>query len=537
MNMLILLIIVNMLIAPTGYTNEKACSDYAKKAVVQQKENLSLRCGFTGNRWGSDYNGHYNWCLQEEMLKVPNEETTIRQEALNGCRQRRPGEQRTHQEACRDYAKNAVAQNEENFVLGCGLLGGGRWGSWYNEHYNWCLGEETLKKPNEETAIRQEALTQCSQSHLASAQKIAITQEQSIAEASNKKPDTTPPRIIIVPHDSSRGIKRISDARRTIRGQAVDESGVASVLVNNSKVRFDKNGNFSADVFLKPGKNNVAVNAIDIHNNKATKTITIVRESQTNEIAEKEKREIEILGKYYAIVIGINQYEHLSELQTAVNDAKKIGRLLKDNFGFEIRSLINKRASRNSIVKTINEFRKILSSNDKLLIYYAGHGYFDKVTGKAYWLPTDAEKSDDTNWILAERVTSNLKRIDAKQILIVSDSCYSGTFMRTAQVNLYLNEKRLHYIKKMLNKKARVIIASGGNEPVSDSGSKGHSVFAGAFIKALKEMNKKIFLTEELFVGFIKESVAGNADQTPEYGFLKNSGHEGGDFVFIKSTF
>jgi len=143
------------------------------------------------------------------------------------------------------------------------------------------------------------------------------------------------------------------------------------------------------------------------------------------------------IGKYYAIVIGINRYEHLSELQTAVNDAQTIGRLLQENFGFEIKTLINENASRNSIVKTINNFRKILSSKDKLLIYYAGHGYFDKVTGKAYWLPTDAEKSDDTNWILAERVTSNLKRLEAKQILIVSDSCYSGTLMRTAQISTW----------------------------------------------------------------------------------------------------
>jgi len=76
------------------------------------------------------------------------------------------------------------------------------------------------------------------------------------------------------------------------------------------------------------------------------------------------------------------------------------------------------------------------------------------------------------------------------------------------------------------------LMASGGNEPVSDGGPSGHSVFADAFLKCLGEMDRRTFTAEELFYEYIKERVAGKSDQVPEYNTIKNSGHEGGDFIF-----
>jgi hypothetical protein len=86
----------------------------------------------------------------------------------------------------------------------------------------------------------------------------------------------------------------------------------------------------------------------------------------------------------------------------------------------------------------------------------------------------------------------------------------------------------------MMEKPSRVLIASGGNEPVSDSGGKQHSIFAQVFIEALTHPRTAVFTAEELLTQQIKESVAGRAEQTPEYKVIRASGHEGGDFVFIK---
>ena len=183
-------------------------------------------------------------------------------------------------------------------------------------------------------------------------------------------------------------------------------------------------------------------------------------------------------------------------------------------------------------MRGMNAMRKQLGENDNLLIYYAGHGEFDKSAQKAYWLPVDAESDNDSDWIIVDSITSNIKRISSKHVLIVADSCYSGTLTRKSNTNLSSKLEREKYLKKMLRKSSRTLMASGGNEPVSDSGGKGHSVFADVFLEGLRTMDAEYFTAEQLFYGEIKESVAGRADQTPEYSTIRNSGHNGGDFIF-----
>jgi hypothetical protein len=88
----------------------------------------------------------------------------------------------------------------------------------------------------------------------------------------------------------------------------------------------------------------------------------------------------------------------------------------------------------------------------------------------------------------------------------------------------------------MITKKSRTPLASGGNEPVSNIGGEGHSVFARAFLEGLKRIGENEFTTEELYYQFIREMVAGSSYQTPEYNIIRNSGHEGGDFVFRRTN-
>jgi hypothetical protein len=53
-------------------------------------------------------------------------------------------------------------------------------------------------------------------------------------------------------------------------------------------------------------------------------------------------------------------------------------------------------------------------------------------------------------------------------------------------------------------------------------------------ITALNNTNENVFTAEELTTRYLKESVAGRTEQTPEYNIIRNSGHDGGDFIFKK---
>ena len=283
----------------------------------------------------------------------------------------------------------------------------------------------------------------------------------------------------------------------------------------------------------------VAKNPQPAPSNAATASQQAVRPAQTvpraAQTASRQAEPVESLsglhfGRYHALVIGNNIYDELTELKTAVADATAVAQALGRDYGFDVTLLTN--ANRRDVVKALSGYRRDLKTNDNLLIYYAGHGVLDQVTEQGYWLPVDAERDDPTNWIEVTSVTNMVRAIRAKHVMIVADSCYSGTLVRDANVQLPTQEARTAWIKRMISMRSRTALASGGLEPVTDSGGGGHSVFAKAFLQALAE-NPDILDGQSLF-DKIKRPVVLDADQTPRYSDIRKAGHEGGDFLFVK---
>ena len=60
----------------------------------------------------------------------------------------------------------------------------------------------------------------------------------------------------------------------------------------------------------------------------------------------------------------------------------------------------------------------------------------------------------------------------------------------------------------------------------------GHSPFAKAFLDVLRG-NDSILDGTELFTK-MRRPVMISANQTPEYSDVRNAGHDGGDFLFVK---
>ncbi len=235
-------------------------------------------------------------------------------------------------------------------------------------------------------------------------------------------------------------------------------------------------------------------------------------------------------GKYYALVIGNNGYKHLPQLDTAMGDAKAISKLLKEEYDFEVNLLTD--ATRYDILKSLGQFRRRLTENDNFLIYYAGHGILDKRAERGYWLPTDAEQSFKANWISTTEISDSLKALEPKHIMVVADSCYSGTLVRGSGLTTNELDNKKSLIKRLLSKKSRTVLTSGGLEPVIDSGGDGHSVFAQAFLDVLNE-NENVLEGQRLFT-VLRRKVVLNADQTPEYSDIRRAGHNGGDFIFVR---
>ena len=219
----------------------------------------------------------------------------------------------------------------------------------------------------------------------------------------------------------------------------------------------------------------------------------------------------------------------MPRLATAVNDARAVASLLEEKYGFRVRSILN--GTRSQILSAILNMRQELAASDNLLIYYAGHGIFDEQIERGYWLPVDAERNNKANWIPNEDITGELRAIEANHILIVADSCYSGTMTRGVGLASMRSGPSREWVRRMARRRSRTVLSSGSLEPVLDSGGGGHSIFARAFLTTLRQ-NKEIIVMDDLYDS-IRSNVVINARQTPLYSTIRYAGHDNGDFVLV----
>lgn len=240
------------------------------------------------------------------------------------------------------------------------------------------------------------------------------------------------------------------------------------------------------------------------------------------------------VGKYYALIIGIDNYSGTwAPLKNAVNDAKAIESLLKLEYKIDVfKTLYNAQATRANILNEMEWLVNNVKENDNVLIYYSGHGEYKKELNKGFWVPADANANAMSQFVSNNDIQTFLSGINSKHTLLISDACFSGDIFRgnTSSIPFENSEK---YYFNVYNAKSRQAISSGGIEPVMDGGKNGHSVFAYYLLQALQTNEAKYYDAGQLY-NKIKIPVVNNSEQQPNFNPIKNSGDEGGQFLFIK---
>jgi hypothetical protein len=368
-------------------------------------------------------------------------------------------------------------------------------------------------------------------------------QRRRIAELESKSAQIPPQIALDAPRLTlMRGVSvaQVPSGARSVvvAGRADSAAGISSLAVNDRPVRTD-DGKFRVE--LPAGDANVRIVATDRDRRTAAvefrvSSLTARQGSLGYPLAGGRAA----FGSYHALVIGNDVYEWMPALQTATHDARKVASVLGEQYGFETTLLLN--ATRYDILSALNEMRERLTPNDNLLIYYAGHGELDRINQRGNWLPVDAEQNSTANWISNTAISDVLNAMNAKQLLVVSDSCYSGTLTRSAQAPLAAaasEAETLERMERMAAQRSRLVLTSGGLEPVSDGAAGSNSVFARSFLEVLQS-NVGVLPGRELFQS-LQGRVAAAAEglgihQVPEYAPIKFAGHESGDFFFVKAN-
>jgi uncharacterized caspase-like protein/uncharacterized protein YraI len=129
----------------------------------------------------------------------------------------------------------------------------------------------------------------------------------------------------------------------------------------------------------------------------------------------------------YALVIGNAQYDHTTTLGNPVNDANRIGRVLK-NIGFEVVSVIDAdRADLEGAIENLAENGK--QGTAAIVLFYSGHGI--QVDGQNYLVPRDARLDSRHNLqdvVSLDWVMNKLSAGRAKTNVIMLDACRINPF-------------------------------------------------------------------------------------------------------------
>lgn len=239
-------------------------------------------------------------------------------------------------------------------------------------------------------------------------------------------------------------------------------------------------------------------------------------------------------GRYYALIIGIDQYNGIwPPLHNAVNDAKAVEKTLRDNYKIDqFITLYNEEATRANIISNFELLVENVTPEDNLLIFYSGHGEFKEALNKGYWVPVDAVSSSTSKYISNSDIQTFLGGIKSRHTLLVSDACFSGDIFRGETRTIPFEDSEKYY-QKIHATPSRKALTSGGIEPVLDGGREGHSIFTYYFLKALETNNQKLFDASRVYES-LKIPVINNSDQSPVFAPVKNAGDEGGQFIFIR---
>jgi hypothetical protein len=237
---------------------------------------------------------------------------------------------------------------------------------------------------------------------------------------------------------------------------------------------------------------------------------------------------------YHALVVGVSNYERWPKLPNAVNDAREIAAKLKE-LGFSAKLVTDPTAR--DMQTLLSELVYDMGTEEKraVLFYYAGHGETETLadgTKMGYLIPRDCPilernpKGFATHAISMRDIESASLRIKAKHVLMLFDSCFSGSlFALVRAVPHDITEKSSLPVRQY-------ITAGREDEQVPDK-----SMFKRCLLIGLEgdaDLTGDGYITGSELGMYLSDKVVNytHRRQHPQYGKINNPDLDRGDFIF-----
>ena len=255
-------------------------------------------------------------------------------------------------------------------------------------------------------------------------------------------------------------------------------------------------------------------------------------------VRTESREEFDLYKNSYALIIGNGAYpvkNGWNPLPGAVKDVKEVTEVLEKH-GFNVTLKID--VTKAEFNKAFSEFiyKSGKDKDNRLLFYYAGHGYTTKAaTGEdlGYLVMLDTPSPENTvefdlYSVDMVKFVSDSKKIHAKHVLFMFDSCFSGTVL-----NLRNRVTPSHITDRIKNPVRQFITAGRADEPVPD-----RSEFKKAFLNLLEgrveEPTPDGYLTGVELGDYLYRTVPKfSYGQHPQHGKIHDQQLNTGDFVFV----
>ena len=208
-----------------------------------------------------------------------------------------------------------------------------------------------------------------------------------------------------------------------------------------------------------------------------------------------------------ALIFATDSYDNWSPLVNPIFDSRAIGSVLEKYYGFDVEILEN--PSQDAVFRKLREYSEMtFEPLDQLMVFFAGHGYYDEGFKEGYVVVKESLTDDPgkTSYVSYNRLRNILNVIPSEHVFLMMDVCFGGTFdnaIASARGDdaLYAEVSQSDYILRKLSVKTRKYLTSGGKEYVSDGIPGQHSPFSKNVIEALNSFGGSdgILTLTELF--------------------------------------
>lgn len=249
-------------------------------------------------------------------------------------------------------------------------------------------------------------------------------------------------------------------------------------------------------------------------------------------------------GKSLAFLVGAGNYQNITKLKYVSSDIQEMREFLLNSAGFDTVYVASDIADVSLVEKYMfNEFPRTLSSQDRLLFYFSGHGSDLAGTGYLQFSRAVPGVYDPNQYLDVTRCEKWSRQIQAKHILFLIDACNSGLGYDAKPGDApHVDEVLLSLFS---GDGSRVVITAGtGNEKsfqVDEGNNKGYSVFTRAFLDAIRYTQSRsgFLILDEVMAGVRRNVAAFSRGQagrqmTPRLWQLpRKTGTDKGTFVFL----